>query len=357
MMGEFILPLRIVAEPKSSHRERYLCEMDPSRNKSQRFIRADFNPENLDYPTIEIPKQWASDKLYIRVTLITVWSQEVPVICIHPYPIDTPESNVIKDPERNTLYFPISQEELSRGRKSFKISLRKLTQQELRNCTSLCLLNKDEKDIQRLSDPRDARKFIEVYQLGKSKLIFSMADRFQASVLPVIYDTTSVYSQIMTASTVSSTNEDDSVIRYVPQTGQWQGGDEILMVIPKLDKRKTCKVYFENSSSNEKEQVNVEFVDLKTIAFTTPPCPLKMTDNGKIEIPITITQSGEEIARVSFCYESCDKCLNCNTAPLFDAFADSNMDGQSSMSTTCFDEGDDLFQSHDHNAQRESDSS
>jgi hypothetical protein len=47
-------PLRILAQPKASHRERYLSEVDPSRSRTQRFVRADPNPDKLDYPTVEV---------------------------------------------------------------------------------------------------------------------------------------------------------------------------------------------------------------------------------------------------------------------------------------------------------------
>ena len=53
-MAQSILPIHIIAEPKESYRERYSCEVDPNRNRTARFIRADANPHNLDYPTIEV---------------------------------------------------------------------------------------------------------------------------------------------------------------------------------------------------------------------------------------------------------------------------------------------------------------
>lgn len=45
----------------------------------------------------------------------------------------------------------------------------------------------------------------------------------------------------MTAVTSTSTtsNDDDLSIRCVPQKGYWQGGDEILMVLPRIDRRKS----------------------------------------------------------------------------------------------------------------------
>jgi len=48
----------------------------------------------------------------------------------------------------------------------------------------------------------------------------------------------------MTAVTVS-TNDDDISVRCSPQIGDAKGGDEILMVIPRVDKRRgNSIVYF-----------------------------------------------------------------------------------------------------------------
>ncbi|CAF5141350.1 unnamed protein product, partial [Rotaria sp. Silwood1] len=96
---------------------------------------------------------------------------------------------------------------------------------------------------------------------------------------------------------------DESNVRCVPQKGCWQGGDDILMDIPKLDKRKACHVYIECSSSNIKSQIPFEFVDMKTIAFTTPPCPIQAIGNQNIELPLVVSQKDEEIARLNFVYE------------------------------------------------------
>jgi len=53
-MSQSDLPIRIIAEPKTEYRERYVSEMMRSRNRSRRYIRADTNPNRLDYPTIEV---------------------------------------------------------------------------------------------------------------------------------------------------------------------------------------------------------------------------------------------------------------------------------------------------------------
>ncbi|CAF3813036.1 unnamed protein product [Rotaria sp. Silwood1] len=307
-MAELNIPLRIIAQPKALYRERYSCEIDQSRKQSPRFIRAETNLFRLEYPTIEIPQQWDSQGLYIRVTLVTVCSKEVPVRYIHPYPIDTPQSNVIKDVKRNTLYFPISKQELNDGCKSFCIIRKKLTQVELKDYGQLSLLNTDEIGLLHIDDSHDPRKIIDVYQLKKSQFLFSVAELCDDDLFPGTYDETSVYSQIMSASRQTKTTPikyDESNVRCVPQKGCWQGGDDILMVIPKLDKRKACHVYIECSSSNTKSQIPFEFVDMKTIAFTTPPCPIQAIGNQNIELPLVVSQKGEEIARLNFVYESC----------------------------------------------------
>ncbi|CAF3726030.1 unnamed protein product [Rotaria sordida] len=338
-MAQLNVPLRIIAQPKASYRERYSCEIG-DRNRSQRYIHAENNSNHLNYPTIEIPKQWNSQRLYIRVTLVTVCSEQVPVTYIHPYPIDTSELNVIKDIERNTLYFPILKEELNQDRKSFRIIRKKLTQHELRNYGQLCPLNKDEKDILCTDNPLDVRRIIDIYQLGKSQLLFSLAELVHDDLLPSIYDETSIYSHIMTANTTTHINNNKSFVRCVPTKGHWNGGDDILMIIPKLDKRKICQVYFGCSSLNKKRRIHFEFVDMKTITFTTPPCPIQSTGNQSIEIPIVVSQSDVEIARVNFLYQSYNQCSNCNIGAMFDCFNSSNSDEQSSSLDFCSDEID-----------------
>jgi hypothetical protein len=52
-MAQSMPPIRIIAQPKASYRERYMCEM--RRNRPQRFIRAeDDNPDKYVYPTVEV---------------------------------------------------------------------------------------------------------------------------------------------------------------------------------------------------------------------------------------------------------------------------------------------------------------
>jgi hypothetical protein len=37
---------------------------------------------------------------------------------------------------------------------------------------------------------------------------------------------------------------DDDVVKCAPKKGDWNGGDEILMIIPKLDKRKGISLFY-----------------------------------------------------------------------------------------------------------------
>mgnify|MGYP002384145714 CR=1 FL=1 len=53
-MAQPMPALRFVAQPKRSYRLRYRCEGRPVRNRAQRFVRADDNPEKFSYPTIEV---------------------------------------------------------------------------------------------------------------------------------------------------------------------------------------------------------------------------------------------------------------------------------------------------------------
>jgi hypothetical protein len=55
--------------------------------------------------------------MYVRVTLVTLKSEHVPVHCIHPYAIDTSEKDVIHDANSNALYFRITHDEMRSGEK------------------------------------------------------------------------------------------------------------------------------------------------------------------------------------------------------------------------------------------------
>ena len=72
----------------------------------------------------QIPREWTNkveQSIYIRLTHVTVPNEKVTNRCVHPYPIDTEDSTVVKDPSTNSLYFPVSNEELITGRKRLHI--------------------------------------------------------------------------------------------------------------------------------------------------------------------------------------------------------------------------------------------
>ena len=86
----------------------------------------------------------------------------------------------------------------------------------------------------------NAKKIIERYQLSQSRLFFSLAafEPERPTAFPVTYNISTVYSHVITGTKVS-TNDNDACFRYSPQKGDCQGGDEILMFIPQLDRRKS----------------------------------------------------------------------------------------------------------------------
>lgn len=53
-MAQSTSPIKILAQPQTSYRERYYSELDPKRKRPNRFIRANRNDGNFDYPTIEV---------------------------------------------------------------------------------------------------------------------------------------------------------------------------------------------------------------------------------------------------------------------------------------------------------------
>ncbi|CAF3428509.1 unnamed protein product [Rotaria sp. Silwood1] len=255
--------LRIIAQPKAFYRERYCSETDPSKHRAQRFIRADDDIGKHEYPTVQIPLKWRdlNRDSYIRVTLVTIFSEKVPVICIHPYIIDTPENHVLRDSHHNSLYFPITKDDVLSGHKSFRINRKKMVQHDLKSYGPLHLFDLNQDDIQRVANSHDAKQIIETYQLWKSQLVFTVAERLSNDNLPIPIPSTSVTSQIMcdeaSRREKPSNNHidcitmfDDDTIRCTPKKGDWNGGDEILMTIPRLDKRKIFHHTYDDDEFN-----------------------------------------------------------------------------------------------------------
>lgn len=57
------------------------------------------------------------------------------------------------------------------------------------------------------------------------------------------------------------------------------------------------------------EDISIEYVDTKTISFTTPSYPTEVGRDQPINVPIAIIQGNEEIGRVNFVYHSCKSCM------------------------------------------------
>ncbi|CAF3426385.1 unnamed protein product [Rotaria sp. Silwood1] len=306
--------LRIIAQPKAFYRERYCSETDPSKHRAQRFIRADDDIGKHEYPTVQIPLKWRdlNRDSYIRVTLVTIFSEKVPVICIHPYIIDTPENHVLRDSHHNSLYFPITKDDVLSGHKSFRINRKKMVQHDLKSYGPLHLFDLNQDDIQRVANSHDAKQIIETYQLWKSQLVFTVAERLSNDNLPIPIPSTSVTSQIMcdeaSRREKPSNNHidcitmlDDDTVRCTPKKGDWNGGDEILMTIPRLDKRKIFNIYFDYGSMGRLGDIKVTFVDSKTIFFQTPPCQMLIAEQN-FTVPIIVTQNDLVIAHIDFIY-------------------------------------------------------
>ncbi|CAF4147590.1 unnamed protein product [Rotaria sordida] len=224
-MTEPIQQLQIIAEPKALYRERYGSELDKSENVAKRYIRAaEENQFKLEYPTIEISGAWyeAIHHPYIRVASVTVPNEHVSTTCVHPYPLGADDPAAVEDRPNNAIYFPISNDDFMSGRK---------------------------RHIPCITDKQRSKQLIKLYQLWKSQLVFSLAKRLDDNVFDV-FPGTSVLSQVMidemnqkrdevtTAPTGATNDQDEKFAICAPERGNWGGGDNILMVLTKLDRKK-----------------------------------------------------------------------------------------------------------------------
>lgn len=111
---------------------------------------------------------------------------------------------------------------------------------------------------------------------------------------------------------------DEDTVICTPRKGAWAGGDEILMVIPKLDRRKGKKtkrgissrftenilvfnIYFDYGSMGKFNDIQVSSVDSRTIFFQTPSCPL-IAAGQNLVVPIVVTQNDLIIAQIDYIY-------------------------------------------------------
>ncbi|CAF3351755.1 unnamed protein product [Rotaria sp. Silwood1] len=299
--------LLILAEPKAFYRDRYYCETDKTKNRAQRFIRAEDNQLKYEYPTVKIPKKWCDPtrQIYIRVTSVTIKSEHVPYHCIHPYEIDTEDKNVIKDPEHNSLYFPINEKEFITGEKN----RRKMIQNDLKEYGPFRLFSSNEPDTQCVLDSQDAKHKIVVYQLWKSQFIFTIAERHDNVSLPIPIPHTTAESQIIVdevtdarnSSMHSSKGNSNNLIKCIPQKGDWQGGDEVLIIMSKPIKRKGCTICFDFELFGTQIVNDITYIDKKVIVFRTPPCPVLPGDEN-MKVSIVIKENNIVLSSIDFYY-------------------------------------------------------
>ena len=103
----------------------------------------------------------ASSPVHIRVASVTVPIDEDATVCVHPYPIDSDQLNVLKDPANNALYFPVTDEDVRMGHKrylrtseldidrglslpSFRLTRTKILQSQLKAYGALRVINSSE---------------------------------------------------------------------------------------------------------------------------------------------------------------------------------------------------------------------
>ncbi|CAF1463034.1 unnamed protein product, partial [Rotaria sordida] len=253
-MTEPIQQLQIIAEPKALYRERYGSELDKSENVAKRYIRAaEENQFKLEYPTIEISGAWyeAIHHPYIRVASVTVPNEHVSTTCVHPYPLGADDPAAVEDRPNNAIYFPISNDDFMSGRKSFLLTRKKLLQKELRSHSPFRIID----STKRLDD-----NVFDVFP-GTSVLSQVMIDEMNQK-----------RDEVTTAPTGTTNDQDEKFAICAPERGNWGGGDNILMVLTKLDRKKALRIYFDYVELDQKKNIRYEFVDMKTIAFQTPAC-------------------------------------------------------------------------------------
>lgn len=90
------------------------------------------------------------------------------------------------------------------------------------------------------SDPRpilDVRRCIDTYHLDQCQLAFSVAEITDSGHGPIIYDSTTVFSNVISAKK-SCWQPTEQRVRCVPSYGDVQGDEPVFLFIPSLDRRK-----------------------------------------------------------------------------------------------------------------------
>ncbi|CAF3745144.1 unnamed protein product [Adineta steineri] len=249
--------LRIIAQPKALYRERYGSEHFKTGNRVQRYIRAEDNQLNFEYPTIEIRREWSDAALpqYIRVASVTVPNDMESIVCVHPYPIYPDDSSIYKDVDNNAVYFPITNADFINGRKSFLLTRKKLLQSALKLHGPLRIVGSGQSHILGMIKKSRSKHLIETYKLWKSQLLFSRVERVSDGIFNLCTNS-SVLSQVMSDETnqqhkdtvvpvVMPSDHVENCGMCVPDKGNWAGGDTILMVLNTLDRdNRPLRLYF-----------------------------------------------------------------------------------------------------------------
>ncbi|CAF3827840.1 unnamed protein product, partial [Adineta steineri] len=301
--------LQIIAEPKAFYRGRYSSEISKQKNPVQRFIRSESKNPKYMYPTVKIPTQWCQSnrQLYIRVTLVTVISSTVSQHYIHPYQISTSDNSAIENSLENSLYFRINEKEINTGERSIHLIVEKKKKDELKSYGPMRLFNQHvNQHFQQTNDPKD---IIDTYQLKKSQLVFTIAERFDNNPIPVPIPHTSVISQIMTdiandtqkSFMIHAADTFIGTIQCIPQKADWTGGDQILIIMPYLIKQKEYSVVFDFGSCGKLSAYDIKPFDRKILSFRAPPCPL-LPRNEDVKVSIIITENNVTFPPIDFYY-------------------------------------------------------
>ncbi|CAF1109628.1 unnamed protein product [Adineta steineri] len=106
----------IISQP----REKFHPRTESESIKSSHFVRCE-DGDKYEYPITNISQTWRNQKNVIQVTLLGIDNQP------HPYTIKNKEcgksSLVVKKNESNTIYYDVTNDDLVKGYKSYKIEL------------------------------------------------------------------------------------------------------------------------------------------------------------------------------------------------------------------------------------------
>ncbi|CAF1264788.1 unnamed protein product, partial [Adineta steineri] len=147
------------------------------------------------------------------------------------------------------------------------------------------------------------------YQVKKSQLVFTIAERFDNNPIPVPMPYTSVISQIMTdiandtqkSFMIHAADTFIETIQCIPQKADWKGGDQILIIMPYLIKQKEYSVVFDFGSCGKLPAYDIKPFDRKILSFRAPPCQL-LPRNEDVKVSIIITENNVTFPPIDFYY-------------------------------------------------------